>query len=152
MGLDLKAPPDLVALVVAGLMWLVSRVTPSVALPAAFRAILGVALVASGVWLVVAARAAFARAATTFSPVAPERSARLVTTGIYRFSRNPMYVGMQLILLAFAVWLSDPVTALVALGFAVYIDLFQIRPEEQVLRGRFGSDYDQYMRRVRRWV
>jgi protein-S-isoprenylcysteine O-methyltransferase Ste14 len=150
--LEFKVPPDLVALVVAGLMWLVSAITPSVAIPGVLRVPIVMTLTAGGIVLIFAARVEFARAATTFSPVAPDRSSSLVTSGVYRFSRNPMYLGTLLLLLAFAAWLSDPVSALVAMSYAAYIDRFQIRPEERVLLGRFGSEYEDYARLVRRWA
>ena len=151
-GLELKVPPDLVALVVSGLMWLVSLVTPSVIAPTAYRVLVATALLFGGLGLIAAARVAFARVGTTFSPVTPNRSSRLVTTGVYRCSRNPMYVGTLLVLLALAAWLADPVCALVAVCYAAYIDWFQIRPEERELRHRFGSEYEDYAGKVRRWV
>jgi protein-S-isoprenylcysteine O-methyltransferase Ste14 len=150
--LELRVPPDLVALVVAAIMWLVSTATPSLDAPRAPRVAIAVALLIAGLALILAARIAFARAGTTFSPIAPERSRRLVTTGIYRFTRNPMYLGTLLALLALAASWSDPIAAIVALSYVVYIDRFQIRPEERVLRERFGAEYDGYAHAVRRWV
>lgn len=150
--LELKVPPDVVALVVAALMWLVTRVTPSLQLPPSTRLLAAVALAAAGIGLVLAARIAFARAATTFSPVAPQRTSRLVTTGVYRLSRNPMYLGTLLALFAVAVWLANPVSLAIALSYAAYMDRFQIAPEERVLRGRFGSAYEDYVNGVRRWL
>jgi protein-S-isoprenylcysteine O-methyltransferase Ste14 len=151
-GLEFRVPPDLVALVLAGLMWLVSLVTPSPSVPAAYRVLVAVALLFGGLGLIVAARVVFARVNTTFSPLTPNRSSHLVTTGVYRLSRNPMYLGTLLVLLAFAAWLSDPVCALVALCYAAYVDWLQIRPEERVLRRHFGSEYEAYTRKVRRWT
>lgn len=150
--LELKVPPDVVALVVGALMWLVSTVTPSLRLPPAARLLAAVALAAAGVGLIVAARIAFAKAATTFSPVAPQRSSRLVTTGVYRHSRNPMYLGTLLVLFAVAAWLADPVSLVVALSYVAYMGRFQIAPEERVLRGRFDGAYEDYAQEVRRWV
>lgn len=150
--LELRIPPDLVALAVAGLMWLAS-----VAIPwpggARVRWIPAAAvLLVAGTALIVAARVAFARIGTTFSPVAPQHSRRLVTTGVYRFTRNPMYLGTLLVLLAFAAWLAHPWAAVATLSYVAYIDRFQIRPEERVLRARFGSEYADYVRTVRRWI
>jgi protein-S-isoprenylcysteine O-methyltransferase Ste14 len=150
--LDLKVPPDVVALVVAGLMWLVSTAAPSLSLPAIVRAPLALAFAASGVGLIGAARISFARAATTFSPVSPDRATHLVTTGVYRLSRNPMYLGTLLVLFAFAVMLASPAAVLVALSYAAYIDRFQISPEERTLRTAFGAAYEAYASRVRRWA
>jgi protein-S-isoprenylcysteine O-methyltransferase Ste14 len=145
LRLELKVPPDVVELVLAALMWLVATRTPSLHAPLAYRAF--VALV-----VFVAARVALARAATTFSPIAPERSGRLVTTGVYRLTRNPMYLGMLLALLALAALLANPFSLFLPIVFVVYMNLFQITPEERVLGARFGSAYEAYARGVRRWV
>jgi protein-S-isoprenylcysteine O-methyltransferase Ste14 len=150
--LELKVPPDVVALVVAVLMWLVSAVTPSLQLPPAARLLAAVALAAAGIGLIVAARIAFAKAGTTFSPVAPQRSSRLVATGVYRRSRNPMYLGTLLVLFAVAAWLADPASLAVALSYVAYMDRFQIAPEERTLHQRFGAAYEDYTHRVRRWA
>ncbi|WP_210307157.1 methyltransferase family protein [Paenochrobactrum gallinarii] len=95
------------------------------------------------------------RPSTTSSPInplRPETTSALVTTGIYRYSRNPMYVGFALFLLAFAVLLSSPGALLGVLGFVLYIDRFQILPEEQALNVLFGADFTNYCTQVRRWL
>ena len=150
--LELKVPPDLVALVVAAAMYLVASFTPSLGVPAVYRISIGVALLVAGIVLIVLARVEFARVGTTFSPIAPGRSAALVTTNVYRLTRNPMYLGTLLALLAFAVKLSSPAAALVAFSYAVYIGRFQIDPEERALRDRFGAAFDAYAQSVRRWI
>lgn len=150
--LDLKLPPDLVALLVAGLMWWVSTLAPMLDWPAAYRIPATLALFVAGATLIVMARIDFARAGTSFSPVAPERSRHLVTTGVYRLSRNPMYLGTLLVLLAFAAWRASPSAAIASLAFVAYTNRYQIRPEEQVLLHRFGSAYEAYRRKVRRWI
>jgi protein-S-isoprenylcysteine O-methyltransferase Ste14 len=150
--LELKVPPDVVALVVGGLMWLVSTVTSSPAVSVAYRVLVAIVLSVVGIVLIVSARVAFAKADTTFSPIAPDRSSHLVTAGVYHVTRNPMYLGTQLVLLAIAALLSNPVAVVVALSYIAYMDRFQIRPEERVLRARFGSVYEDYTRSVRRWA
>lgn len=150
--LELKVPPDVVALVVLGVMWLAASVSPSLVAPFAALTVVALVLFAVGVWLIVAARIAFSRHETTFSPVAPGGARELVTHGPYRFSRNPMYAGTLLILLSAAVLLGNPLSAVVAFAYAAYVGRFQIRPEERVMRERFGQAYDAYAVRVRRWV
>jgi protein-S-isoprenylcysteine O-methyltransferase Ste14 len=150
--LELKVPPDVVALAVAGLMWLASTVTPSLNWPGSWQVPVAILLFVAGIALIVLARIAFAKADTTFSPLAPERSSRLVTTGVYRLTRNPMYLGTFFALLALAARLSNPAAAIAALLYVAYMNHFQIRPEEGVLRERFGSTYEAYTRRVRRWI
>lgn len=150
--LELKVPPDVVALAVAGLMWLVSTLTPSLVWPGSWQVPVAILLFVAGIALIVLARVAFAKADTTFSPLAPERSSRLVTTGVYRLTRNPMYLGTLLALLALAARLSNPAAVIAALLYVAYMNHFQIRPEEGVLRDRFGPAYEAYMRTVRRWI
>jgi protein-S-isoprenylcysteine O-methyltransferase Ste14 len=150
--LALKVPPDVVELVLAALMWLVATRTPSLHAPLAYRLFVALVLFVPAVAVVVAARVALARAATTFSPIAPERSSRLVTTGVYRLTRNPMYLGMLLALLALAALLANLFSLLLPVVFVAYMNLFQIAPEERVLGARFGSAYEAYARGVRRWV
>jgi protein-S-isoprenylcysteine O-methyltransferase Ste14 len=150
--LELKVPPDLVALGVAALMWLVSTVTPPLTVPLAVVRLVAIALLAAGIVLIVSARVSFTRAGTTWSPVAPRLSRQLVTAGVYRYTRNPMYLGTLLVLLALGARLANPVAAIVALAYVAYMNRFQILPEERVLRARFGDAYVRYARSVRRWV
>ena len=150
--LELKVPPDLVALGVAALMWLVSTVTPPLTVPLAVVRLVAIALLAAGIVLIVSARVSFTRAGTTWSPVAPHLSRQLVTAGVYRYTRNPMYLGTLLVLLALGARLANPVAAIVALAYVAYMNRFQILPEERVLRARFGDAYVRYARSVRRWV
>jgi len=72
--------------------------------------------------------------------------------GIYRFTRNPMYVGLALVLLGWAALLSSPWALLGPLVFVLYINRFQIAPEERVLSAKFGAAYTEYIARVRRWL
>jgi protein-S-isoprenylcysteine O-methyltransferase Ste14 len=149
---ELKVIPDAVWLAVACLMWLVSARTPSLEIAVGLRLATALALLSAGVGLVIAARVDLARAGTTFNPTAPDRTSDLVTRGVYRFTRNPMYVGMLLVLFALAAWLSNPYSLASSLVFVVYVDLLQVRPEERVLRARFGPAYDAYAAEVRRWI
>jgi protein-S-isoprenylcysteine O-methyltransferase Ste14 len=95
---------------------------------------------------------AFRHAKTTVNPLSPANSSSLVTSGIYRFTRNPMYVGLALVLLAWALFLSSPWSLLGPLVFVLYINRFQIVPEERILSGIFGEAYSAYRTKVRRWL
>jgi protein-S-isoprenylcysteine O-methyltransferase Ste14 len=150
--LELKIPPPVVALLVAGIMWGVSRLSPLTEVPAILRHAVAGTLAAIGIGLVVAGMLTFRFANTTIHPVKPEKTSALVSTGVYRVSRNPMYLGLLLFLCAWAVWRSAPWGLLGPVAFALYIYRFQIVPEERVLSGKFGTDYEQYTARVRRWV
>ena len=95
---------------------------------------------------------AFARHATTVNPLRPERASRLVATGIYRYSRNPMYLSLLLALAAWATWLGSIAAAVVVPLFAWAMTRWQIRPEERALTALFGEEFEAYRRRVRRWL
>ena len=151
-ALELKIPPPLVALLIAAAMWGISLNTPLVDLPAHVRLVAGIAIALAGVATTISGVAAFRRAKTTVNPLKPETSSSLVTSGVYRFTRNPMYVGLVLVLLAWAVFLSSPWGLLGPLAFALYMNRFQIMPEEKILLGMFGTAYSAYQSKVRRWL
>ncbi|WGE74719.1 methyltransferase family protein [Actinobacillus equuli] len=103
-----------------------------------------------GIAVSIAGLYALQQAKTTISPLAPQQSSLLVTSGIYRFSRNPMYLGLMFLLIAWAVWLNRYFASLVIIGFVYYLNWFQIKPEEQYLQQKFGEDFTQYCQQVRR--
>jgi protein-S-isoprenylcysteine O-methyltransferase Ste14 len=94
----------------------------------------------------------FRRARTTVNPMKPEAATSLVSSGIYRITRNPMYVGLLFVLVAWAAGLSSAWSMLEPLAFFLYIGRFQITPEERVLSQLFGAEYSAYKARVRRWL
>jgi len=94
----------------------------------------------------------FKRAETTINPRTPEATTTLVTTGVYARTRNPMYLGLSTLLLGWAITLGALTSFLGPLLFIPLIARVQIRPEEFALRMRFGKDYDEYCRRVNRWI
>lgn len=95
---------------------------------------------------------AFFKAKTTIDPIRIERASQLVTTGIYGFTRNPMYVSMLLLLCGWAAYLGRPGTWLGPIEFFLFISRFQIAPEERFLLSRFGQSYTDYCLSVRRWL
>ena len=150
-ALELKIPPPVVGALVAALMWGLATLPPSLPLPGGVRVALAGILAAVGIAFDLSGLIAFRRARTTVNPLRPERASALVTGGIYRVTRNPMYVGMAFLLTAWAVYLSALWPFLGPALFVVYITRFQIKPEEQVLRERF-SEYHTYASQVRRWL
>ena len=95
---------------------------------------------------------AFRIAKTTINPIQIDQASRVVTGGIYRVTRNPMYVGLTALLTTWAVWLSVPLTLFGPVFFALFIHRFQILPEERVMSTKFGKEYDEYRKRARRWL
>lgn len=151
--LELKIPPPLVAATVAGAMVVASvGLSPALALSPSVRVGAALALAAGGAYFDLSGLRAFRKAKTTVNPLTPDRTAAVVTTGVYRITRNPMYLGLVLILLGLALYLASPWALPGPLVFGAYITRFQIRPEERALTARFGTAYTAYCARVRRWL
>lgn len=151
-SLELKVPPPAVALLAGLLMWLVSSLGASVEVPFGFRVGVAVAIVGIGLIIGSAGMVSFWRAKTTMNPIRPNAASSLVISGVYRFTRNPMYLSLVLYLLAWAVYLSSWLALLFLPLFVLYINRFQIRPEERALSSLFGPEYAAYKERVRRWL
>jgi protein-S-isoprenylcysteine O-methyltransferase Ste14 len=149
--LELKVPPPVVALLVAAAMWGGSLLAPSVGVSACVRVGAAIAIALAGVAIAVSGAVAFRRAGTTVNPMQPEATSSLVSSGIYRLTRNPMYAGLALVLVAWAIFLSSAWALLGPVFFVFYITRFQIRPEERALAKIFGAAYLDYRARVRRW-
>jgi len=148
----LMIPPPVVALVLAAGMWGVAKVSVRLAWASPGRVGVAGALFALGVLCAASAAVAFRRWNTTINPHKPEESRSLVRSGPFRFTRNPMYLGLLTVLLGWAAWLGAPWSLLGPVVFFLYIQRFQIAPEERVLVEKFGEEYQQYRRAVRRWL
>ena len=151
-SLELKIPPPVVALIFGICMWFIASLAPSFALPFKSRVVFAVLLALVGQAVGVAGMIAFRRAKTTLNPVNPSMVSSLVAGGIFRYTRNPMYLGWSLTLLGLAGYLASPVTLLFVPLFMLYITRFQIKPEERALSSMFGAQYVAYSRAVRRWL
>lgn len=150
--LELKVPPPLVMLSVAGAMWAVAPSGPALGLPEDLRTWLASGIALLGVTIDITSLLSFRRAKTTINPMKPRATSTLVTTGTYRYSRNPMYVGLLSFLLAWAAYLGSAWTLAGPVLFVLYMNRFQIAPEEKVLAKMFGTTYSEYCERVRRWL
>lgn len=151
-ALEHRIPPPVVVLLLGAAMWAVARYTPHWAEEDAARPLLAAAALAVGLVFLASGFFAFRRAGTTIDPVHPAAASSLVTGGIYRVSRNPMYVGFTALLLAWACHLAAPSALLGVLVFVLFTSRFQIQPEERVMREKFGRPYEDYQRAVRRWL
>lgn len=150
--LETRIPPPFVALITGAAMWSIAQVSPGIALARPVRFVLAGLFALGAVSFAAPAMLAFRRARTTINPVAIEEASALVASGVYRRTRNPMYVGLSGLLLAWTVLLSAPAALLGPLCFVLYTTRFQILPEERVMRAKFGRAYDDYKTRVRRWL
>jgi protein-S-isoprenylcysteine O-methyltransferase Ste14 len=149
--LEHRIPPPVVGLIAAVLMWWATGATgphwPGGLQGAAVALLLG-----GGLSLDLAGLLAFRASRTTVNPMRPQRASSLVSGGVYRITRNPMYVGMACLLMAWAMVLSSVWALWGPVAYVLYLNRFQIGPEERILLGLFGEEYRAYMGRVRRWL
>ncbi len=151
-GLELKIPPVVVFLVCGALMWVLADRIPQAGLAPPGAPVVAGALAMLGAALGIAGILAFRRRGTTVHPVHPEKASAVVSEGVYRFTRNPMYLGLALFLLAWATWLGNLVALAGVPAFMAYMTRFQIRAEERALLAKFGTEFESYMNTVRRWI
>lgn len=150
--LELRIPPPLVGLLTGVAMWPLAAQSWLDGLSGSARLVAVIALVLLGAVISLAGVVSFRRARTTVNPLKPEKTSALVCSGIYRITRNPMYLGFLLVLTGWTVLLASGYAALGPVLFVAYITRFQILPEERVLTRLFGDEFTAYRSRVRRWL
>ncbi|MDE1463411.1 methyltransferase family protein [Spartinivicinus poritis] len=131
-------------------MYIVDTLFPSAGLTGHYLVALVLAM--TGIFFIIAGVLYFYQAKTTVNPITPEDSSSLVTHGIYRITRSPMYVGFAMLLVGWSVLLSNVYSLLLVFGFICYLNRYQIKPEEQALENLFGEKYLAYKKRVSRWL
>ncbi len=152
-SLELKIPPPLVALSTGAAMWALSLLPPVVQVPVPIRVAAALGIATPGGLFALAGAIGVRRSKTTVNPRKPQQTSSLVTAGVFALTRNPMYVGLLFALLAWAAFLCSLWAVLLGPAvFVLYLNRFQIRPEERVLSEQFGAEYTDYHRRVRRWL
>ncbi|HEX6852242.1 MAG TPA: isoprenylcysteine carboxylmethyltransferase family protein [Candidatus Polarisedimenticolaceae bacterium] len=151
-ALELKVPPVAVFVLCGAAAFGLRELAPTLGHEASWASAVALLLGGIGVGIAVLGVIRFVRVGTTVHPTHPSRASRVVRTGIYRLSRNPMYLGLALLLAALATWLSHPLPFLVVPAFVLYMNRFQIRPEERALLEKFGEPYAEYRTAVRRWI
>ena len=145
-------PPVIVFLVFLIAMWLAAGATPAGHLQLPGRLVIAALLLLSSLVFALPGIAVFRRAGTTVHPMNPHEASTLVTDGVYRISRNPMYAALAMLLAGWAVFLSNAVALLLVPAFIIYMNRFQIIPEERALAAKFGDSYATYAASVRRWL
>lgn len=150
-ALELRIPPLALCGLFALLILLLAALLPFANLAFPGHRWLSVLLQLAGVGVALAGVIEFRRARTTVNPLVPEQASSVVDSGIYRRTRNPMYLGMALVLLGLACWSVTLPGLLLVPIFVLYLTRFQILPEERALIGIFGAAYTAYMARVGRW-
>jgi len=151
-SLETRIPPPIVAALVCAAMWWLSLASPALPVPAGVRFVLALAIASVGGMVAMGAGIRFRRAKTTIDPLKPQAASTLVTVGIYGYTRNPMYLGLLLLIVAWAVHLSSPFALAGPVAFVSYIGRFQVVPEERALSALFGDEYAAYQSQVRRWL
>ncbi|SIQ56898.1 methyltransferase family protein [Maribacter ulvicola] len=149
--MELKVPPVLVFLCFGLMMFLLAEFLPIGYFDFLGRLLLAKLLIGIGVFTALFALVQFRKVKTTIDPLNPDKASNLVVGGIFKFSRNPMYLALLLLLLALGVFLGNAFNILIAAGFVSYMNRFQIIPEEQILLGKFGRSFKDYCILTRRW-
>ena len=151
-ALELKIPPVVIVLLLAAAMFATARLAPAFGFHLPANRIIATGLAVSGVIVALLGVASFRRAGTTVNPLQPAAASQLVVSGIYRRTRNPMYLGMLLVLLGWGVFLGNGLAFIPAAAFIPLMNRLQIGPEERILAATFGPAFTAYQSAVRRWL
>lgn len=149
--IKLKIPPPVVTLIFGVLMFGLDSLYSVEVVSVVGNGFIAIVLVAAS-FLLFPAIVQFFKNKTTVNPFTPEKTNVLVVEGVYRYSRNPMYLGMAFILLAWGLFLSNPLNLIIFCCFIAYMNYFQIKHEENALEHIFGESFQRYKMKVRRWL
>lgn len=150
--MKLRIPPLVQAAICALISWALAALVPQASSPLGWLSLVAIGLLVIGSVILLAAVLDFSRSETTVNPLEPEQAETLVVSGLFRFTRNPMYLGMALVLSAWALYLANVLAIIGPVLFVASITALQIKPEEEALGKIFGQDYAEYRKRVRRWL
>lgn len=151
-ALELKIPPLAVGFLVGGVMWLAKRSAPALTVTVPGRQAVAILVAIAGAMIIGIGIVSFSRAKTTVNPMKPDSASSLVVSGIYGITRNPMYLGFFVMLIGWAIFLSNALAFVCLPLFILYMNRFQIEPEERALGSLFGEAFAAYRSRVRRWL
>ncbi len=151
-ALELRIPPVALVILFGASMWLISRASPRMHFPVPGAAWLSAGMAMVGICIALIGVLEFRRVGTTVDPRVPDQSETLVVHGVYRFSRNPMYVGFFLVLCAWGLFLNNVPSLFLLPAFILYMNRFQIVPEERFMQEKFSESYSSYRSTVRRWI
>lgn len=150
-ALELKIPPLALVVMAAVLMWWLQDFYPLAALSGPVGRLLALVAALCGIAVAAAGVIEFRRACTTLDPTKPDKACRVVSSGIFARTRNPMYLGFVLLLLGLCFWLADLTAFLLLAVFVRYLSRYQIEPEERLLLQKFGTEFESYTQQVGRW-
>jgi len=149
--MKLKIPPLVVTLLFALLMYLLAKYLPMGYFDFFGRYYLIYFLFLLALIIGIVSLFQFFKSKTSIDPLVPSKVSKLVTSGLYQYSRNPMYLALLLLFLAWCLYLGNVFNTLLAAGFVFYMNTFQIIPEEEVLVNKFGKEFQKYCVMARRW-
>lgn len=139
-------------LVCIGLMWMIQQFIPNKSLLFESRNFIVFGLMILGGSIAVLGMIEFARKSTTVNPHKPENTKEFVQSGVYKFTRNPMYLGLLIVVLSPVFYWGNAATLIIPPLFVWYMNEFQIKPEEEVMEQKFGKAFVEYRKEVRRWI
>ena len=145
-----KIPPPIIALICIVINYLSTYLINPIKFPNI--EIIGGLILLLGVATAVLATLLFKKDKTTVNPINPEETTTLVTNGIFSITRNPMYLGLFLIISSTILFFGSWFGIIILMFFVWYINKFQIIPEEEAMKKLFGNKYDDYRQNVRRWI
>ena len=148
--METKIPPPIVTLIFGFATYLSRKIFPEIEIQ--YSSFFGIFLLLLGFFILISAVKLFRNDKTTVNPLSPEQATKLVTNGIFKLSRNPMYLGMAVILASVAVFFNI-IGGIISMAlFCLYITKFQIIPEEKAMKELFAQDFERYMQATRRWI
>lgn len=150
VNLELKMPPALLLVFFLGVAWAMTLINTPLLLPYSVQ--VSSVFLGIGIIVIVAGIIEFRRHKTTVNPMSPEDASNIVSSGIFRYTRNPMYLGMLLILIAGVLQTLTLLSLLLLPAFVWYLTQYQIKPEERILTTQFGESYCRYLKTTRRWL
>jgi protein-S-isoprenylcysteine O-methyltransferase Ste14 len=139
-------------LITGSLMWALALAVPNPSFGFSAGPLVAIVLASVGAAIAILGVVEFRSAGTTVDPRVPDQSMTLVIGGVYRFSRNPMYLGFLLVLSSWDVYLGSVPALFMLPAFVFYMNRFQIVPEERYMKEKFGDSFRRYTETVRRWV
>ena len=150
MRLRNRIPPPIVTLVFALLSFWLANYLPKLAFN--YQGLSSLLMILIGLTVIVIGVKTFHKSDTTVNPLNPKEASHLVTDGVFSYTRNPMYLGMLIIVLGVTVYNGVYIGIIILPCFIFYIKKFQIKPEEEAMQEIFADDYTDYFKRVRRWL
>ena len=145
-----KIPPPIIALVMIAIIYLSSLIIEPITF--GYQTLISILVIVIGLTCAIPSFRLFAKYKTTISPFTPSETTALVTDGMYRYSRNPMYLGLVLLTIAATIFFGTWLGVVIVVAFIFLLNFLQILPEEEALLDIFGEEYVEYQKKVRRWI